>query len=116
MVVRIGTEYHELIFPCADSVNEELGSANSFDVFGNNVWFNSYYNVTTTNPIHVYKSTNKGINWTSYPVTLPSGHNYGSLAFSSASNGALATLNGDVGFTSDGGATWTFSTISGAAF
>lgn len=103
-------------FPPADSVAEEFGCANSMDVFGNNVWFNTYFNQTTTNPIHVYKSTNKGLNWTAYPVTLPSGPTFGMIAFSSELNGALGTINGDIGFTSDGGATWTMTTMSGSVF
>lgn len=103
-------------FPPADSINEEFGCANSFDIFGDNVWFNTYYNVSTTNPAHIYRSTNKGLNWTSYPLPSPSGSNYGILAFSSANNGAVGTVNGDLGITTDGGATWTFTTISGSAF
>ncbi len=103
-------------FPAADSTFEEWGSASSMDIVGDNVWFNSYYGVTTTNPVRVYRSTNKGYNWTSYPIPFPSGGNYAILAFSSATNGAIGSINGDLGFTSDGGATWTFSTITGAAF
>ena len=103
-------------FPAADSVAEEFGSANSFDIFGNNVWFNSYYNQATTNPVHVFKSTDKGLNWTSYPIPFPSGGTYGVLSFSDALNGAIGSVNGDLGFTSDGGATWTFSTEAGKAF
>lgn len=103
-------------FPPADSTAEEFGCANSLDIFGDNVWFNTYYNQTTTNPSHVYRSTNKGLNWTSYPIPFPSGGTYGVLAFSSANHGAIGSINGDLGFTADGGATWTFSTISGSVF
>ena len=103
-------------FPPADSVNEEFGSANSFDVFGNNVWFNSYYNVATTNAVKVYKSTNKGLNWTSYPIPFPTGGTYACLAFSSAVAGAIGSINGDLGLTADGGANWTFTTITGGVF
>lgn len=103
-------------FPPADSTNEELGSANSFDVFGNNVWFNSYYNTSPTIPVNVYKSTNKGLNWTSSPIPFPSGENYACLAISSGVNGAIGSLNGDLGLTNNGGTTWTFSTIAGGAF
>lgn len=103
-------------FPPADSAAQEWGSANSMDIVGNTVWFNSYYGGTTSNPVKVYKSTNKGMNWTSHPIPFPSGGNYGVLAFSSGNNGAIGSVNGDLGLTSDGGATWTFTTMTGSAF
>lgn len=103
-------------FPAADSLNEEFGSANSFDIFGDQVWFNSYYNQSTTNPVHIFMSTDKGVNWTSYPIPFPSGGTYGVLAFSNAVNGAIGSVNGDLALTTDAGANWTFSTVSGAAF
>lgn len=103
-------------FPPADSAAQEWGSANSMDIVGNGVWFNSYYGATSSNPVNIYRSTNKGQNRTSHPIPFPSGGNYGVLAFSSVTNGAIGSVNGDPGFTTDAEATWTFTTMSGSQF
>jgi photosystem II stability/assembly factor-like uncharacterized protein len=113
-----GTNWNEVPsanFPAADNTKGEWGNTNSLEIFGDNVWFNTNYGTIQTNPIHVYKSTNKGLNWTSYSVTFPSGPTTwpkaSTIAFSSALNGAIAASNGDIGFTTDGGVNWSLSTI-----
>ncbi len=103
-------------FPPADSVNGEYGAACSMDIFGNNVWFSAYSGVAGTQP-RIYKSTNKGMNWTvsSFPQNQgSSGSNY--VAFADANNGIVVCLDGTVASTTDGGATWTTSFVTGVAF
>ncbi|HCY77106.1 MAG TPA: hypothetical protein DHV28_14380 [Ignavibacteriales bacterium] len=103
-------------FPPADSVNGEYGAACSMDIVGNNVWFSAYSAVAGTQP-RIYKSTNKGLNWTvsSFPqVSGTSGSNY--VAFSDANNGTVVCLDGTIAKSTDGGMTWTTSSLTGAAF
>jgi photosystem II stability/assembly factor-like uncharacterized protein len=93
-------------FPPADSVNGEFGAACAMDIVGNSVWFCGYSAVTGT-PNTIYKSTDKGLNWTmsSYVnISGTSGSNY--VAFSSANNGVNLGLDGSRAVTTDGGATW----------
>jgi photosystem II stability/assembly factor-like uncharacterized protein len=102
-------------FPPADSTNGEYGAACSMDIVGDNVWFASYSGVAGTQP-RVYKSIDKGYNWTvsSFPQAGgSSGSNY--LAFADANNGIDVCLGGTVASTTDGGATWT-TTNPGYAF
>lgn len=98
----------------ADSVNQEIGAACSMSKFGNNVWFSGYYNVTTTNAPRIFKSTNRGLNWTASNIPLPSGTTSNYICFKDANNGVVVSLNGDVGRTTDGGSTWTFTTLTGS--
>ncbi len=102
-------------FPPADSVNGEYGAACGMDIVGDNVWFNSYSGVAGTQP-RVYKSTNKGLNWTvsSFPQAGgTSGSNF--VTFADANNGIDVCLDGTVASTTDGGANWT-TTNPGYAF
>ncbi len=102
--------------PDADSANGEYGAASSVCVIGNTIWFTGYSGAAGTQN-SVYKSTNKGLNWTksSFPNTSgSSGSCY--VAFKNANEGLVVTLDGTVAKTTDGGATWTTSSVTGAAF
>ncbi|MDP2364716.1 MAG: hypothetical protein Q8M94_13225, partial [Ignavibacteria bacterium] len=103
-------------FPPADSANGEYGAACSMDIVGNTVWFGAYSAAAGTQP-RVYKSTNKGLNWTvsSFPqVGGVSGSNF--MAFVDANNGVDVCLDGTIAKTADGGTTWTTTSVTGAAF
>jgi photosystem II stability/assembly factor-like uncharacterized protein len=103
-------------FPPADSVNEEYGAACAIEIFGNTVWFGAYSAVAGT-PNRIYKSTNKGLNWTvsGYnPISGTSGSHF--MAFSSATNGVDLSLSGSRAVTTDGGATWTVTPGSPQAY
>ena len=102
--------------PPADSANGEYGAAGSIDIVGNTVWFSSYYN-TNASPTKVYKSTDKGATWTVSGFVQQQGFAGSSyVAFADANNGVVVCLDGTVARTTDGGNTWTTSTITGAAF
>ncbi len=101
-------------YPPADSAGEEVGTATSMEILGNTVWFAAYYNtpITTNN---IYKSTNRGLNWTrsSFPA-IAGGSTF--IAFADQNNGVVMCLDNTTGRTTDGGATWTTSSIASAAF
>ncbi|MCS7052904.1 MAG: T9SS type A sorting domain-containing protein [Ignavibacterium sp.] len=102
--------------PPADSVNGEYGAAGSIDIFGNNVWFTSYYS-SNVNPTKVYRSTDKGLTWTVTGFNQQQGYAGSSyVAFANANNGIVVCLDGTVARTTNGGSTWTTSTLSGVGF
>ncbi|MEJ5262673.1 MAG: hypothetical protein WHT45_08325, partial [Ignavibacterium sp.] len=102
--------------PPADSTNGEYGAAGSIDVVGNTVWFSAYYN-GNANPTKVYKSTDKGNTWTVSGFNQQQGYAGSSyVAFADANNGVAVCLDGTTAKTTDGGATWTVTPITGAAF
>jgi len=106
----------EANFPPADSTNGEFGAATSMDIVGNTVWFGGY-SATAGTPNRIWKSTDKGLNWTvsSYtPVSGTSGSNY--VAFSDANNGVNLALDGSIALTTDGGATWSVTSGAPSAF
>jgi hypothetical protein len=78
------------------NLSQEFGNDNVFSVIGNTIWFG-------TDAGRVYKSVDKGMNWTVSVTGLP---NITSIAFRDANNG-LAEDNYSLVSTSDGGATWT---------
>jgi len=93
----------------------EYGYTGMYDVYGNTVWF-------ATNKGRVYKSTNKGANWTVSQVTGFT--DFSNIAFNDANNG-IAIQNiiannaiTDVYFrkTTDGGSTWTTATLPSNVF
>lgn len=102
----------EANFPPADSTNGEFGAAAGIDIFGSTVWFNTYSGAAGT-PDRIYKSTDMGWNWTvsSFnPVGGASNGNY--VCFSSANDGIVVALDGTVALSTDGGATWSVSSIA----
>lgn len=103
-------------FPPADSVNEEYGAACAMETFGNIVWFGAYSAVAGT-PNRIYKSTDKGLNWTvaGYnPASGTSGSHY--MAFRDANNGINVSLSGSMAQTTDGGTNWTVTNLAPQAF
>lgn len=111
-----GTNWNRLPagnYPPADSAGGEVGTACSMEILGNTVWFASYYSALTNN--NIYKSTNKGLNWTvsTFPA-ITGGSTF--MSFADQNNGVLMCLDNTTGRTTDGGVTWTTSSISGAAF
>ncbi|NWF89993.1 MAG: T9SS type A sorting domain-containing protein, partial [Ignavibacteriaceae bacterium] len=99
-------------FPPADSANGEFGAAVAIDIYGDNVWFCAYSGASGT-PNRVYRSTDKGYNWTasSYmPVGGTSNGNY--ICMSSATDGIVVALDGTVAKTTDGGDTWSVASIA----
>lgn len=89
----------------------EYGYVNNYDVVGNTIWFG-------TNKGRIYKSTDKGLNWTvtQSPITDFGGTAVsGNFSFKDANNGLIlksATLP-LLYRTLDGGSTWTPVTFTG---
>ncbi|WP_201981789.1 T9SS type A sorting domain-containing protein [Hymenobacter rubidus] len=92
----------------------EYGLVRSFFAQGNTIWF-AGASSQATDPVRIFKSTDKGVTWTASPVTalLGSVHR---LAFKDASNGIAYNYDVDATTgavtaihmisTSNGGATW----------
>lgn len=95
--------------PAADGTNGEVGLATTMTVLGDNVWFSSYTNIDSK----VYRSTDKGLTW-AVSGPLLSGMSSGSIymAFRDANYGVTVGGDGLPGLTTDGGATWNYSTTS----
>ena len=100
-------------YPPADSVAEEVGVACNLFTLGNTVWFTAYTAAGTTD--FVYKSTNKGLNWTrsSFPALL-GGSSF--TSFADQNNGLTVCLDNTTATTNDGGTTWTTSSAAGVGF
>jgi photosystem II stability/assembly factor-like uncharacterized protein len=100
-------------YPAADSAGGEVGTACSMEINGNTVWFASYYSVLAND--NIYKSTDKGLNWTKSSFTaLAGGSSF--IAFADQNNGVVMCLDNTTAKTTDGGATWATSSITGAGF
>ncbi len=101
-------------FPGADSANGEYGAAGSMAIAGNSVWFSAYSGAAGT-PNRIYRSTNKGLNWSVASITNAtgtSGSNY--VAFENEQRGVMVSLDGTTARTTDGGATWVNTVVTGA--
>lgn len=91
------------------AANGEAGWNNSYDVVGDNVWFG-------TNSSIIYRSTDRGQTWTSYPTPSKNSLDMtfrdayvGAVRFSSQNDQGTDTL----AITQDGGQTWSLvSTIA----
>lgn len=109
----------------AGSVNDEFGYVTNFDVVGDTIWFG-------TSKGRLFKSSNKGLNWTVAQSPTPdfgsdsavNGNSNGSYSFSDVNKGILIKTTGTlVGATvvqtstlhttTDGGLTWSPITASG---
>lgn len=90
-------------------LTEEYGYVHNYDVVGNTIWFG-------TNKGRLFKSTDKGLNWTvsQSPVTDFGGETVSaSYSFSDANNGLLVSGTGALHRTTDGGTTWAPRTFTG---
>lgn len=90
----------------------EYGIVDHYDVMGDTIWFD-------TNKGRVYRSIDKGLNWTvsSTGITVPA-NNAIDIAFWNANSGIARLFNGTNGvmtvrWTSDGGTTWTTGSYTG---
>lgn len=93
----------------SDPSGGEFGYANLYTVSGDNIWFG-------TNTGRVFRSTDKGLNWTAYnsPST---DFVYDRFTFSDANNGLLMTYYSvNLYSTTDGGATWNPVAKTGTLF
>lgn len=97
----------------APLATDEYGTVGYFTAVGNTIWFLSTKG-------RIFKSTNKGLNWTAASTPLGTSASISNIAFKDQLNGLItvndATTQGDLGIysTSDGGATWTALTTSTA--
>jgi photosystem II stability/assembly factor-like uncharacterized protein len=96
----------------------EYGITNLFSAVGDNIWFATTYG-------DILHSTDNGLTWTKSASGFPANSNNGNrqdvsdLAFSDANNGLIVQVNASgylVKRTTDGGATWTSITPSGAFY
>jgi hypothetical protein len=81
-----------------NSLANEAGIVNEYDVVGNTIWF-------TTNKGRIYKSINKGLSWTVTTTGLTNAYH---MKFKDANTGiiVLDTIPYTVRKTTDGGSTW----------
>ncbi|HEX9252170.1 MAG TPA: T9SS type A sorting domain-containing protein [Ignavibacteriaceae bacterium] len=100
-------------YPPADSTGGEVGVACNLFTLGNTVWFSSYTSAGTID--FVYKSTNKGLNWTRSSFQAISGGS-SFISFKDQLNGIIVCLDNTIATTTDGGTTWTPSSVSGVGF
>lgn len=88
--------------PTPSPVGNEYGYTNNYVVSGNTIWFG-------TSSGRLYRSNDKGLNWTVAQTPLTdfgsTGAN-GSCSFSSTTNGLLVSSDGSIYNTTDGGTTW----------
>ncbi len=87
----------------------EYGYNNMFETVGDIIWF-------ATNKGRLYKSTDKGLNWTvsQTPATdFGSSNNFARFTFKDATNGLLVKNNSTLHRSTDGGVTWTAVTTTG---
>jgi photosystem II stability/assembly factor-like uncharacterized protein len=91
--------------PSANIPNEltgEYGYVRQIEVVGNRLWY-------TTNKGRIYRSDDKGLNFEVFqsPLTdFGSATSSGNLSFWDANNGLLASMQGGLWKTTDGGETW----------
>lgn len=90
----------------------EYGIVDHYEVMGDTIWFD-------TNKGRVYRSIDKGVNWTvsSTGITVPT-NNAIDIVFWNANSGLARLFNGTSGvmtvrWTSDGGTTWTAGSYTG---
>lgn len=85
---------------CADG---EFGIVDRYQVINNTIWF-------STTDGKLYKSSDKGLTWTSYQTlldTFSSTTKAGEFAFADENNGIITSTDFEFFNTTDGGATWT---------
>lgn len=92
--------------------SDEYGTVGYFTSLGNTIWF-------LTNKGRIYKSINKGLNWTVASTPLGNTISLSEISFKDQNNGLLTgtDANGaDIGIykTTDGGSTWTLLTTNTA--
>ncbi|MFH2096543.1 MAG: S8 family serine peptidase [Bacteroidota bacterium] len=95
-----------------DPLSGEYGYTRQIEVVGDVVWF-------TTNKGRIYRSTNRGLNFSVYqsPLTDFGGASMsGNFSFSDANNGIIVDVNNAVYKTTDGGANWNSVTTTGTVF
>ncbi len=85
----------------------EYGLTNSYAAVGNKIWFG-------TTQGRIYKSNNKGLNWTVHTTPFATNVYVNGLAFKDSLNGlaigVVGTTNAGIIKTTDGGLTWTMLT------
>ena len=104
---------HILGLPAA--LTGEYGIVGHYSVIGDNVWFD-------TNKGRVYHSSDRGLTWTvaATGITVPTNGAI-DIAFTDINNGVARTYTAvgglnTVSFTTDGGATWTVTAITGQLY
>jgi len=87
--------------------SSEYGLTNSYTAVGNKIWFG-------TTQGRIYKSNNKGLNWTVATTPFSSSVYVNAIAFKDSLNGlaigVTGTTNAGIIKTTDGGNTWTMLT------
>ncbi|MBD2767924.1 T9SS type A sorting domain-containing protein [Hymenobacter sp. BT664] len=87
--------------------NPETGISRSYCAVGNTIWFTTYAKAISSSPGRVFKSTDRGLTWTSYDTNIPfSIGPITGIAFANTNNGVAYTNGGTLNLSSDGGATW----------
>jgi photosystem II stability/assembly factor-like uncharacterized protein len=100
-------------YPPADNACGEFGITRSFGVSGETIWFSTYYDNCPNKNNRIYRSTDKGYNWSAFDMPYQ-GYTAGWIAFSSPTYGvAVSDPYGLVSRTTDAGISWaTIDTIS----
>jgi len=92
--------------PPSDSACGEYGLIRSYGAYGDNVWFSTYYEYCSTDSNRIFRSTDRGYNWTAFNMPYQ-GYPAGWISFSSSTYGvAISNPYGLVSRTADAGSTW----------
>jgi len=94
-------------YPPSDSACGEYGLIRSYGASGDTIWFSTYYEYCSTKNNRIFRSTDRGYNWTTFNMPYQ-GYTGGWISFSSSTYGvAISNPYGLVSRTADAGTTWT---------
>ena len=96
-------------YPPANNGCGEFGLVHSYGAYGDNVWFSTYYIYCPNTFTKIYRSTNRGYNWTVFDLPYK-GNELSYIAFSSPTNGIAisysSSIFGIISQTTNGGNSW----------
>ncbi|MBC6698923.1 T9SS type A sorting domain-containing protein [Hymenobacter puniceus] len=92
------------------SNGSEYGVTNQYSVVGNTIWFTTLYDPETiTSPARVFKSTDRGLTWTSSNSNIP--NRVSGVTFANATNGLIWNAE-NLSVSSNGGTSWATQTYT----
>jgi len=73
-------------YPPSDSACGEYGLIRSYGAYGDTVWFSTYYEYCSSDTNRIFRSTDRGHNWTAFNMPYQ-GYTAGCISFSSSTYG-----------------------------
>jgi photosystem II stability/assembly factor-like uncharacterized protein len=93
-------------YPPSDSVCGEYGKVRCYSAYGDTVWFPTYYEDCSSKTNRIFRSTDRGYNWTAFNMPFQ-GYAIGEISFSSSIYGvAISNPYGFLALSTDAGSTW----------